>query len=232
MNVEFQIIIEEIIRSSSPSEAWEYVKLATKMLGFDHCAYGQKSVFPTSSHSAAMINTYPKEWNNIYKKERIIEHDPVVNTGMKTTNPILWEDVYSKNQEIWERSNGFGLKYGWSKSSLAPSGMASLFSVCRSHEPLSQSEVKLKLPFLLWLSSVTTQMQAQHHTKDIPTYRLTQRESEVITWSANGKTSSEISLILGLSERTVNWHIKNVVEKLGVTNKTGAVAKSIRLSLI
>ena len=35
---------------------------------------------------------------------------------------------------------------------------------------------------------------------------LTEREKEVLTWVGRGKTSSEIAIILGLSERTVNFH--------------------------
>lgn len=61
---------------------------------------------------------------------------------------------------------------------------------------------------------------------------LTQREIEIIGWSALGKTSSEVAIIEGISERTVNFHLANVMEKLGAVNKTAAVAKAVRLGLI
>jgi DNA-binding CsgD family transcriptional regulator len=44
------------------------------------------------------------------------------------------------------------------------------------------------------------------------------REKEVLNWLQQGKTSWDISVILGISERTVNYHVYNVMRKLGVTN--------------
>ncbi|WP_081469911.1 LuxR C-terminal-related transcriptional regulator [Burkholderia oklahomensis] len=51
-------------------------------------------------------------------------------------------------------------------------------------------------------------------------------------WTAEGKTVSEISSILRLSVRNVNFHIQNVVGKLGATNKTHALAKATLAGLI
>jgi DNA-binding NarL/FixJ family response regulator len=61
---------------------------------------------------------------------------------------------------------------------------------------------------------------------------LTDREKEVLAWVGRGKTSSEIAIILGLSERTVNFHCDQAVKRLDVTNRTQAVAKAITARLI
>jgi DNA-binding NarL/FixJ family response regulator len=61
---------------------------------------------------------------------------------------------------------------------------------------------------------------------------LTDREKEVLAWVGRGKTSSEIAIILGLSERTVNFHCDQAVKRLDVTNRTQAVAKAIIAHLI
>jgi len=57
----------------------------------------------------------------------------------------------------------------------------------------------------------------------------TARELDVLKWTADGKTAYEISRILYIAESTVNFHIKNVVTKLGCTNKIQAVAKAALL---
>ena len=51
--------------------------------------------------------------------------------------------------------------------------------------------------------------------------RLTNRELAVLRWTGDGKTSSEISEIMGISDSTVNFHIRNAVAKLGTANKLG-----------
>jgi DNA-binding response OmpR family regulator len=61
---------------------------------------------------------------------------------------------------------------------------------------------------------------------------LGKREVETLTWAARGKTSSEIAQILGLSKRTVDFHIDNARVKLGVTTRTQAVIKAATGQLI
>jgi DNA-binding CsgD family transcriptional regulator len=62
--------------------------------------------------------------------------------------------------------------------------------------------------------------------------QLTEREKEVLTWVARGKTSSEIAIILALSERTVNFHCDQAMKRLDVINRTQAVAKALAAGLI
>jgi DNA-binding NarL/FixJ family response regulator len=52
---------------------------------------------------------------------------------------------------------------------------------------------------------------------------LTDREVECLTWSARGKTSTEIATIVGLSKRTVDFHVENACRKLNVSTRTEAV---------
>jgi len=55
---------------------------------------------------------------------------------------------------------------------------------------------------------------------------LTKRERECLIWCAEGKTSWETAQILGITERTVIFHLRNVSGKLGVTNRQQAVARA------
>jgi DNA-binding response OmpR family regulator len=61
---------------------------------------------------------------------------------------------------------------------------------------------------------------------------LAKREIETLTWAARGKTSAEIAQILGLSKRTVDFHIENARAKLGVATRTQAVVKAATGQLI
>jgi DNA-binding CsgD family transcriptional regulator len=56
---------------------------------------------------------------------------------------------------------------------------------------------------------------------------LTQREAEVVRWVAEGKTNSEIGIILGVSELTAKKHLENVFHKLGVENRATVVARAL-----
>jgi DNA-binding NarL/FixJ family response regulator len=62
--------------------------------------------------------------------------------------------------------------------------------------------------------------------------QLNEREVETLTWAARGKTSAEIAQILGLSKRTVDFHIDNARNKLGVATRTQATVKAATGRLI
>lgn len=60
-------------------------------------------------------------------------------------------------------------------------------------------------------------------------FGLTAREAEVLYWLTLGKTNRDISAILSLSARTVNKHLEQVFQKMGVDNRTSAAVLADRL---
>ncbi|MBX9661544.1 MAG: helix-turn-helix transcriptional regulator [Nitrospiraceae bacterium] len=64
------------------------------------------------------------------------------------------------------------------------------------------------------------------------TCHLSPRELTVLLWMKEGKTNWEIAQILGLSERTVRFHVGGIFEKLDVTSRTQAVARALGAGLI
>jgi DNA-binding response OmpR family regulator/DNA-binding CsgD family transcriptional regulator len=57
---------------------------------------------------------------------------------------------------------------------------------------------------------------------------LTDREADVLLWISRGKANREISEILGISPRTVNKHLEQVFEKMGIENRASAAAAAVR----
>ena len=62
--------------------------------------------------------------------------------------------------------------------------------------------------------------------------QLNDREVETLTWVARGKTSAEIAQILGLTKRTIDFHLDNARTKLGAATRTQAVVKAAAGRLI
>jgi len=58
--------------------------------------------------------------------------------------------------------------------------------------------------------------------EDLKPLGLSRRESEVLLWLAQGKTNAEISRILSINRRTVDWHVQSILSKLGVENRMSA----------
>jgi DNA-binding CsgD family transcriptional regulator len=61
---------------------------------------------------------------------------------------------------------------------------------------------------------------------------LSPRETTVLMWMKQGKTNWEISRILGVSERTVRFHVEGIFLKLDVSSRTQAVAFAMEQGLV
>lgn len=61
---------------------------------------------------------------------------------------------------------------------------------------------------------------------------LTPQEIVCLEWCKEGKTNWEIGGILRISEKTVEFHLGNVMKKLGATNRITAVVLGLRYGLI
>jgi|SRR5215510_2318932 len=72
-----------------------------------------------------------------------------------------------------------------------------------------------------------------HGPRSTPaSFVLTEREAETLTWVARGKSSADIAVMLHVSERTINFHINNIMRKAGVATRVQAAIKCALLGLI
>jgi DNA-binding NarL/FixJ family response regulator len=62
--------------------------------------------------------------------------------------------------------------------------------------------------------------------------KLSERELQVLGQIALGKRNKEIGAVLGIAEDTVKMHVKNVLEKLGVNDRTEAVTVALRRGIL
>lgn len=65
-----------------------------------------------------------------------------------------------------------------------------------------------------------------------PRKPLTARELACLHWTSIGKTSWETGVILGITERTVNFHIQNACRKLGVHGRQAAITIALNAGLV
>ena len=61
---------------------------------------------------------------------------------------------------------------------------------------------------------------------------LSERETEVLAWIAEGKSDWEIGNILVISHKTVNYHVENAKRKLTAQTRLQAVVLAVRLGLV
>ncbi|WP_176598990.1 MULTISPECIES: LuxR C-terminal-related transcriptional regulator [Sphingobium] len=75
-------------------------------------------------------------------------------------------------------------------------------------------------------------IQAEGSNEQAPVDRLTAREHEVLVLLDTGLTSQAIADHIDLGLSTTKWHIQNIYNKLGVRNRSGALARARRLAML
>lgn len=209
---------------------------AARALGFEYCAFGMQMPFPLSKPRLEMFNNYPAPWRSHYAHMHYAITDPSIAHGRRSTTPTLWSDeLFLSAPALWSEARGAGLRHGRIQSCLETSGTGSMLTLARSSEPITPAELQHHGHRLVWLGQVAHQAFARllsPHNKLLPDSRLTSREIEVLRWTADGKTTSQISDILLISDHTVNFHIKNAVFKLQTKNKTAAAVRAALMGIL
>ena len=72
----------------------------------------------------------------------------------------------------------------------------------------------------------------QNKENDCRTVCLTSREKEILMWVKEGKSTWEISSIIGVSKDTVKFHMKNIFHKLNASSRSQAISVAIANKLI
>ena len=67
---------------------------------------------------------------------------------------------------------------------------------------------------------------------ELPSTPLTRQELTCLRLSANGQTSADIGLKLGIKPRTVNFHFSKILRKLNAANRQEAIAKASNANLL
>jgi len=184
-------------------------------------------------------HSYPAEWVKNYGENNFGLIDPVALISAKTTDPFTWKSAYN-NIELTKdlktfigSAEDFGMKEGIACSSFATKGenIDTLMSLETSGHRVDDQYLAIVAYILPHIHEAVGRIdKVTQIPKDLPSFTL--REKETLKWSYEGKTAWEIGVILSISERTVKFHLKNIYQKLNVTNRSQAVAKAIRYGIV
>lgn len=226
--------VQALMSKSSREQMFEAAVLLARQLGMEYLCIYIRSRHATLNPYTLYFSNYPAQWQACYDDEQYLQVDPTIAHCRNSLMPLLWTDeVFRETPQLRQQAIAHGLCYGWSQSAQDPRGNQSILSVARSQGPVEMGEFYEKVGQTTWLCTLVHTLMIERLHPIVPGRRvLSGRETEVLSWTAEGKTASEIACILTLSESTVNFHIRNVNSKLGVSKKTKAVSIAKDLGLL
>lgn len=200
-----------------------------------------------------LASNYPEDYLRRYLQKRLFEIDPVLLLAKQSLTPLMWEDVIDgmtlseeqKRLSVERRNAGL---YG-EVTCPVHGPREQTFAVCFAHNNPGQYDRShlsaLQVLAIHFYYAFARVCQAGAQSADTPmglaenpptglaaSRVLTHRERECLLWTARGKSASSISVILGLSENTINFYVKNAMRKLGTTNRVVAVVLAVRAGII
>lgn len=182
-----------------------------------------------------VISHYPIEWVKLYQQKNYVMIDPVVQDILTSHAPFVWDyQIYlsriNENQaELFNDSRNCGVTAGITCPLHGPLGeFGGVFFAVENIDDFMQQKHQVNQWDLMSLALIYHEVARKLLIKKAPFRKpLTARETECLIWSSRGKTAYEISIILGISERTIHGYLNSCLEKLEANNKVQAVTKAI-----
>ncbi len=228
-----------VLQARSRDEFRNEVVRFTQALGFE--TVSAITVIDRALGKSEFINVdnTPPQFSDTYCDPALQRRDPVMQHCKRQSVPIIWDqDTYVEQGlgELWEHQAEFGYRTGIAMALHLPEGKHFMFGVDREQALPSDPEALQRLVADLQLFAVHAQDSAIRLLVPPPQQpecpALTPRELETLRWTMEGKTAWEVGAVLGISERTVVFHVSNAMHKLGTVSKQQAVLKALRLGLI
>jgi DNA-binding CsgD family transcriptional regulator len=217
-----------------------------KELGFDSFMYGMSAdPSPTRRDTRSFVwTTLPREWVVLYGQRGYIEVDPRLTKTYNRNVPYVWDAADFKDDPLCQAFLRDAERYG------VCSGVAITFRdpdhgrvVVALNSRISPVDEARKTFIAAHLGEIVLLAMSFHdffmaHLVNhepglmVRVAPLSPRESQCLEMAANGMTSVDIAVKLGIKPRTANFHFGKIVHKLGVLNRKEAIAMGIARGLI
>lgn len=204
--------------------------LVVSLLTVEHRGPGAK----TEYH---VVGNTPEAFLNIQKDNSYARRDPVHQRLMNLTKPLIYDQgfyVEAGAGELWEMYAPFGYRTGVAVGVQMPGYRRLLLGVDRE-DPLPADPIKLNRMIAdLQLLAVHAQDAAARLLipRKAAAVELPRRQLKILKLTMEGKSAWVVGSILGISENTVNYHMKQLFKTLDVSTKHQAVLKAMELGVI
>lgn len=179
------------------------------------------------------FGNYIEAHKNIYLSEESAIIDPCRHEALHVCGTIRWRKIFlnakgKMEREFINKLREWGIKDGISIPIHGPNGPIAIFNFAafKLLELNNDDEEFLQLIAILAQQRIK-QYLAKEYVNKGKTIKLTCREVECLTWVLEGKTNWEIGVLMGVSARTVQFHIANCQLKLNANNRIQAAVKAL-----
>ncbi|MNH21403.1 Regulatory protein SdiA [compost metagenome] len=226
--------LHRLVNESTPQKVFDLAVHLAQDLGMEFMGLKLRIQLAAQAPRLYLYSNYPLAWIERYQRDEFYKQDPAAALSHTSTEPVLWTDeLYREAPDFREQACKHGLRHGWTQSLHDLRHNETQVSVARPCGKIDIHELYDKAGQVQWLCHTLHDTICEHHLAKLSSpLKMSDRELEVLKWSAAGKTAADVACILSLSQSTVNFHIRSVITKTNAANKAGAVAIAMMRGLI
>lgn len=237
--------LKKVLMSTSFAQLRLAVEANIARFGFRFFMYQGRFRHTRAGGNDIYFDNCPEGWGAFYRECGLAAADPLLPLrASRHVTPTLWCQVAPRAPGFFDKAREFGLMTGSTHPVHGPKGEWSSMSFIKDRGGArAETEIQAALARCQLLAGYVhdgvARIIEQRLGAAIPQSQprpersdLNERECQVLTWVAAGKTTSEIADIMPISERTVIFHLSNARRKLGAANSRHAISKALSLGLI
>ena len=189
---------------------------------------------PEDQPGYVVLGHWPDEWARRYFEKQYVRRDLTIQHCGREITPLVWSEIaFADNdtaaRRIMDEARDFRLQDGITIPQLTIDGMRIGVSFAGDRIDKSSSAVTELTVLATYAVNRALQLRAANWCE---TVHLAPRERECLLWLSEGKTYSDISDILGISDKAVEKYLAQARTRLNALTSAQAVANAIRLGLM
>jgi DNA-binding CsgD family transcriptional regulator len=223
--------IEAFSGASSEDELTRQIGHFTSTIGISQFALSVIAPQSFLRPTVAIFSNCPSGWVEQYHRDNLLARDPVVYLSMRQTLPIFWDRAITSSiylpeggMEVMDMATEFGLRNGVSFPLKGPAGEIGTMSFITSD--LGGGLINEAAAILRMAADYIFESAIRVVRQRTPAISLSPRERDCLFWVGEGKRQEEIAAIMGITARTVAYHIQQAVLKTGSSSREQALLKS------
>jgi LuxR family quorum-sensing system transcriptional regulator SolR len=232
---DFEDFAERSLEAGSIGELGAMFQRAIEAEGFDNFGLAEVSAFKLK-HLA--LGRFPDGFLAHYRDRNYERIDPIIALSLHAVLPFYWEEALprtmtKKQKAFLGECRDLGVHSGITMPFHSPGGRVDVVSISQRHRnrpDRKRQSLVYAMSAQFWQRSLVFEDKAA--VAHAPLAELSPREVECLAWVRDGVAYHDIASRLGISHRTVEFHMANVLRKLAVRDKTSAVVRAMRLGLV
>jgi len=185
-----------------------------------------------------LLSGWPPEWFSRYVARDYVHCDPIIARTRESDSPFTWDEACTGREltrqarRVMDEATEFRMMNGFTVPIHSVNGLAAVVTFGAETIELGEKDRGALHMIAIYAHNRLRELLPASGANPGKGAGLSSRELDCVQWCAEGKTNWEISVILGLREKTIEAYVRSACAKIGAVNRSHLVAESFRRRLI